>query len=130
MTTDQHLPETTTAGAAADLHAEHLTALADNALALTQTTGLTRRDLLLARAQVWEVIASTGAPILAAVPARSDQRGPQGLSVFEVPLVNVVSSLRGRCSPILRESEMALRGTVADVVIAPVVVLCNGVHDS
>ena len=70
------------------------------------------------------------ASILAAGPARSDQCGPQGVSVFEVPLGNPVSSLRRRCSPIFSESGMALLGTVADVVIAPIVVLRNGVHDT
>jgi hypothetical protein len=34
-------------------------ALADNAAALTHTTGLTRRDLLLDRAQLWEQLASS-----------------------------------------------------------------------
>ena len=65
MTTDQHLPETTTAGAAADPHAEHLTALADNAVALTHTTGATRRDLLLDRAQLWEQLANFATPACA-----------------------------------------------------------------
>jgi hypothetical protein len=65
MTSDQHLPETTNAGAAADLHAEHLQALADNALALTHTTGLTRRHLLLDRAQLWEQLASSATPACA-----------------------------------------------------------------
>jgi len=65
MTTDQHLPRTTTGGAAADLHAEHLRALADNALALTHTTGLTRRDLLIDRAQLWEQLASSATPACA-----------------------------------------------------------------
>ena len=63
-------------------------------------------------------------------PAPSDERGPQGLPVFEAPLVNPLSSLRRRRIPIFRESEMALRSAVADVVIAPIVVLRNGVHDS
>jgi len=52
MTPAQHLCPTTTAGGDADLHAVHLTALADNALALAHTSGLTRRDLLLDRAQL------------------------------------------------------------------------------
>ncbi|MDQ3765672.1 MAG: hypothetical protein M3460_30980 [Actinomycetota bacterium] len=65
MTTDQHPPDTTTADAAADLHAEHLAALANNALALTHTTGLTRRDLLLDRAQLWEQLASSATPACA-----------------------------------------------------------------
>jgi hypothetical protein len=62
MTLAQHLCPTTTAGAAADLPAVHLTALADNASALAHTTGLTRRDLLLARAQLWEQLASCSTP--------------------------------------------------------------------
>jgi hypothetical protein len=65
MTTDQHLPQATIADATADLHAKHLTALADNALALTQTTGATRRDLLLERAQLWEQLASCATPACA-----------------------------------------------------------------
>ena len=65
MTTDQDLPQTPTAGATADLHAKHLTALADNALALTHTTGSTRRDLLLNRAQLWEQLANCATPTCA-----------------------------------------------------------------
>lgn len=64
MTPMQHLPPTTTAGAAADLHV-HLRALADNALVLAHTTGLTRRDLLLDRAQLWEQLASCATPACA-----------------------------------------------------------------
>jgi hypothetical protein len=65
MTTDYHLPQAMTTDAAADLHARHLTALADNALALTHTTGPTRRDLLLDRAQLWEQLASCATPACA-----------------------------------------------------------------
>src|SRR4051812_17801745 len=61
----QHLYPTRPADAAADLHAVHLTALADNALALAQTTGLTRHDLLLDRAQLWEQLASCSTPACA-----------------------------------------------------------------
>jgi hypothetical protein len=62
MITDRHLPQITTADAAADLHALHLTALANNALALTDTTGATRWDLRLDRAQLWERLASCATP--------------------------------------------------------------------
>jgi hypothetical protein len=62
MTTTQDLSPTTAAGAAADLDATYLRALADNALALTDTVGLTRRDLLLDRAQLWERLASCATP--------------------------------------------------------------------
>jgi hypothetical protein len=62
MTPAQHQSPTTTASAAADLPAAHLTALADNALALAHTTGLTRRDLLLDRAQLWEQLARCSTP--------------------------------------------------------------------
>jgi hypothetical protein len=65
MTPAQHLSPTRPAGAAADLHAVHLTALADNALALAQATGLPRRDLLLDRAQLWEQLASSSTPACA-----------------------------------------------------------------
>ena len=65
MTPAQPLCPTTTAGAGADLHAVHLTALADNALALAHTTGLARRDLLLDRAQLWEQLASCSTPACA-----------------------------------------------------------------
>jgi hypothetical protein len=65
MTPAQHLCPTTTAGGDADLDAVHLTALADNALALAHTSGLTRRDLLLDRAQLWEQLASCSTPACA-----------------------------------------------------------------
>ena len=58
MITDRHLPQTTSA----DLLAMHLTALAINALALTDTTEATRRDLLLDRAQLWEQLARYATP--------------------------------------------------------------------
>ena len=65
MTPAQHLFPTRPADAAADLRAVHLTALADNALALAHTTGLARHDLLLARAQLWEQLASCSTPACA-----------------------------------------------------------------
>lgn len=57
MTTDQHCCDTATAGAAVDVHARALAALTTNALALTHTSGPTRRALLLDRAQLWEQLA-------------------------------------------------------------------------
>jgi hypothetical protein len=65
MTTDQHSSDTATAGAAVDTHAEQLTALAANALALTNTSGPTRRALLLDRAQLWEQLAGSATPACA-----------------------------------------------------------------
>jgi hypothetical protein len=65
MTTDQHFLETAVAGAAADLSAVPLVALVDNALSLSDTTGLTRRNLLLDRAQVWEQLATCATPACA-----------------------------------------------------------------
>jgi hypothetical protein len=65
MTPAQPFCPTTTAGAGADLHARYLTTLADNALALAHTSGLTRRDLLLDRAQLWEQLASCSTPACA-----------------------------------------------------------------
>jgi hypothetical protein len=49
MTTDQHSSDTAAADAAVDVHTEQLAALAANALALTHSSGPTRRVLLLDR---------------------------------------------------------------------------------
>lgn len=81
MTT--HLPSTTAAGPAADLHAAHLTALADNAVALSNTAGLTRRDLLLARALLWEQLASCATP-----PCAAAYRAVAGVCRQEAHLLN------------------------------------------
>jgi hypothetical protein len=59
MTTDQHSSDTAAADAAVDVHTEQLAALAANALALTHSSGPTRRVLLLDRAHLWEQLASS-----------------------------------------------------------------------
>ena len=65
MTTVQHFPETVVVDAVANLPVAPLVTLADNALCLADTAGLTRRDLLLDRAQLWEQLASSTTPACA-----------------------------------------------------------------
>jgi hypothetical protein len=93
MTPAQHFSPTTPADGAADLQAVHLMALADNALALAHTTGLARHDLLLARAQLWEQLASCSTPACAQA-----YRAVAGVCRQEAQLLN---DAKGRLTPVI-----------------------------